>query len=383
MRSAPFWRLTYFPKLTQGVQLADIQIERPTYESLSRVFGKELPEGLASLAQYTLNRAVSELPGFGIRPLVDLLTALHFHTTDTPIAGDAGDRLNLAQLQRIIRKPSAWHSYSDKYLPFLPKTASLEELQLSVRAQNCICALLKDCVISDLADLSRLTLAQIMDRSNFGLKSLIELLDEIQPLVLEPLPVQATTPNVGGTFVASSVQTSAPAVGVAFTNQLTSEDIHQIISQSRPLDLFLERRVPDFPSTTELADMRLDVRTYNCVTELIRGDVISRPSDLSRLTLRQMMHTKNFGRKSLGNLLRSIEQLLGTQSVRTAEPERESPKIVCPDLARAAEKLVQSRVVSGAAIPVCQSSVGNCCTQPTVPPIIPHSIQKPPSNRLP
>jgi hypothetical protein len=346
MRSAPFWQLTYFPKLTQDLRLADIEVERPTYESLSRVFGKELPEGLASLAQYTLDRAVSEIPGFGIRRLVDLLTALHFHTTDTPMAGDTDDRLNLAQVQRIIRKPSAWRSYSDKYLPFLPKTASLEDLQLSVRAQNCIYALLKDCVISDLADLSRLTLGQMMERSNFGLKSLIELLHEIQPLVLKSRPVQPATPQVGATSAVSSVRTSTPPVGVASSDQLSREDVHKIISQSGPLDPFLERRVPNIPPTTELADMRLDVRTYNCLTDLIRGDVIAKPSDLSRLTLRQLMRTQNFGRKSLGNLLRSIELLQGTQPVTTGAPECEPPKLFFPELSREAEKLVQSRVAS-------------------------------------
>ncbi len=346
MRSAPFWRLTYFPRLTQDLQLDDIQIEQRTYECLSSLFKRELPEGLASLAEYTLDGAVSEIPGFGIRPLVDLLAALHFQMTDTPVVGEAVDRLNLPQLQRIIRKPSAWRSYSDKYLPFLPKTASLEELQLSVRAQNCISGLLKDRVISDLADLSLLTLGQIMERSNFGLKSLIELLDEIQPLVLEPAPVQASASDAGVASVESSVQTSAASIGVASSDQLSSEDIQQIITRSRPLDLFLERRIPNIPPTTELTDMRLDVRTYNCVTELIRGDVISRPSDLSRLTLREMMRTTNFGRKSLGNLLRSIELLVGTPPAATVAPECESPKFLSPDLVRAAEKLVQSRVAS-------------------------------------
>jgi hypothetical protein len=97
MRSAPFWRLTFFPKLTQGLQLTDIQIEQPTYECLSSAFKRDLPKGLASLEQYTLSRAVSEIPGLGTRALVDLLTALHFHTTDIPVAEEAGDRLNLAQ----------------------------------------------------------------------------------------------------------------------------------------------------------------------------------------------------------------------------------------------------------------------------------------------
>lgn len=235
MRPAPFWRLTYFPKLKQGLQLADIQVEGSTYECLCCAFKRELPEGLASLEQYTLDRAVSEIPGFGIRPLVDLLTALHFQTTDIPMAEDAGDRLDLDQLQRIIRNPSTWRSFSNKYLPFLPKTASFEELQLSVRTQNCISGLLQDGAISDLADLPRLTLGQIMERPNFGLKSLIELLDQIQPLVLDPVLGRASNPQVRTASVALSVRTSATPSGVASYNRLSSKDIQQIISQSKPL----------------------------------------------------------------------------------------------------------------------------------------------------
>lgn len=343
MRSAPFWRLTYFPKLAHGLQLGDVQIEQSTYECLSDAFKRGLPEGLPSLAQYTLDHALSEIPGFGIRPLVDLLTAVHFHAADDSTAGDAGDRLDLAQLQHIIQTPSAWRSHSGKYLPFLPKTVGLEELQLSARAHSCIYGLLKQCVISDVADLSRLTMGQIMERPNFGLKSLIELLKEIQPLVLESAASQASIPQVGAT---SSVQASVPRIDVADSNRLSGEDIQQIISRSSPLDLFLERRFPDIPPTTELDDMQLDVRTYNCITDLIRGDVISRPSDLSQLTLRQMMRTKNFGRKSLGNLLHSIEQLHRPKPVTTAEPVHAVPKLVSPDLTRAAEKLARSRVVS-------------------------------------
>ncbi len=330
MRFARFWRITYFPKLTQGLQLDDIQIEQPTYECLSGVFKRDLPGGLASLAQYTLDHVISEIPGSGIRPLVDLLAAVHFHTVEASIADETGDRLTAADVRYMIRTPTAWRSLSHKYFPRLPKTAGLEDLQLSVRAHNCIDALFKEGVISDLAGLSRLTVGQVMNRSNFGLKSQIELLKGIDPLVLEP----------------ASVQTTAPQAAGASSNQLSKENVQQILSQSQPLHLFLERRFPDIPQTTELDDMHLDVRTYNCLTELVRQGVISRPSDLSRLTFGQVMRTKNFGRKSLTNLLRSIEQLRGPQRVTSADPERAALKPLCPELTWAAEKLVQSRIAS-------------------------------------
>jgi hypothetical protein len=210
MRLASFWQITHFPKVTQGLQLSDIQVERETHEFLNSGFKSELNEGLASLEQFTLNRILSRAPGFGVRPLVDLLTAIHFHIIVPPIGEGAGCRLNLAQLQQIIQNPTTWRLHSDKYLPFLPKTASFEELQLSVRSQNVIDRLLKECVISDLADLSSLNIGQIMQQPNFGLTSLIDLLDKIQPIVLEREPVQATSPQNGAVLV-SSVQCDVTA----------------------------------------------------------------------------------------------------------------------------------------------------------------------------
>ena len=51
MCTSPFWRLTYFPKFPQALNLADIQIEQPTYECLRNAIKLKLPKGLASLEQ--------------------------------------------------------------------------------------------------------------------------------------------------------------------------------------------------------------------------------------------------------------------------------------------------------------------------------------------
>src|ERR1039458_3658614 len=252
MRTAAFWRMTYFPRLTSALRLDDIRIERFTYESLSSLFAREIPEGLTVLQKFTLERLIPEI--FGVKPLIDLLVAVHFHMEQSPVSDQHVARLTRGDIEAMIRTPTAWRSHSHKYFPFLPKTASLEELQLSVRAHNCIDGLLKEGAISDLADLSRLTVGQVMERANFGLRSLALLLNEIEPLVLEP----------------PSVQTTALQVAVAHSNQLSREDAQQIISQSKPLHLSFERYFPYIPPTTELDDMNLDVRTYNCLAELMR-----------------------------------------------------------------------------------------------------------------
>lgn len=187
MRSAPFWRLTYFPGLTQKLLLEDVQIEQPTYDSLRSLFLTEIPEGLAGLAHFTLDRLVSKVPGFGVKPLIDLLVAVHFYIDQSPISRPEGERLNRNDIEVMTRKPAAWRSYSQKYLPLIPQAASYEDLALSVRANNCIHELIRNKVISDFRELSQLTVHQLMKQNNFGVKSLAMLLDGIGPLAIEPV----------------------------------------------------------------------------------------------------------------------------------------------------------------------------------------------------
>lgn len=69
------------------------------------------------------------------------------------------------------------------------------------------------------------------------------------------------------------------------------------------------RYLPQIPSDTQLRDLQLDSRTYRSIAALMKKGEISTPCDLSRLTVREIMLTKNFGKKSLVNLIRSMEQL--------------------------------------------------------------------------
>ena len=322
MRSAPFWRKTYFPRLKAGLNPEEIQIEDFTYQCLGRMFKDNVLDCLPSLTKYTLDYLVSEIPGFGIKQLIDLLAGVHFQIVDATAATDPSDRLTIVDLRNIAKSPSSWPSYSDKRFPLLTTTASLEELQLSVRAHNTIEALLEGSVILDLADLSRLTVRQLMERPNFGRRSLVLLLKSIEPFVLEPLSPQP-----------SSLRAATPSA-----NPTLSGNIKQFYG--------MNRHFPEIPSTTTLADLQLDTRTFNCLTELMRAEIISKPSDISRLTFEQMMHTKNFGRKSLASLLSSLERL--SDSTRTTEVDSglSSPRPLATNVTEAAERLAFSRVAS-------------------------------------
>ena len=124
----------------------------------------------------------------------------------------------------------------------------------------------------------------------------------------------------------------------------TQQALSDAVAQVRCPQAAFDQHFPDIPLTTEIAEMGLDVRTYNCLTILIKHGTISRPSDLSKLTLRTMMRTKNFGRKSLINLLKSMERLASREAVSNSQTDSSLPAQLCVDLTHKAEKLAASRV---------------------------------------
>jgi hypothetical protein len=89
-----------------------------------------------------------------------------------------------------------------------------------------------------------------------------------------------------------------------------------------------EVRLPILPAGTLLGEIELEVRTYNCVYKLLR----MRPRDkahaldlsrLSGVTVGELLDTRNFGAKTLVDLLTSLDAWLGSLGTRTdANPEK-------------------------------------------------------------
>ena len=331
MRSAEFWRVTYFPQLTQRLQLEDIRLEQPTYEAMRSLCLREIPDGLAGLSHFSLGQLISEVPGFGVKPLVDLLAAVHFYIDDLPIRDQGTERLTRENVEAIIRTPSAWRTYSHKYFPILPITASQDDLGFSARADNCVRSLVEDGVIPNFSGLLQLTLRQVMERHNFGAKSLGVLLKEIRPLIHQPLaPVKVPL---------------GPAAAVH--KSLSREEVHKLVSEPKNCKSFWGCTFPEIPSITDLSDLNLSVRTYNCLYNLIEGGVISRPSDFSGLTIGEVMRlSKNFGVTSLADLLNALDCIAsysGAPLGIAAAPEQGFLRPLSPDLTWAASKLSASR----------------------------------------
>ncbi len=68
-----------------------------------------------------------------------------------------------------------------------------------------------------------------------------------------------------------------------------------------------QRHLPALPEGTCVEDLQLEVRSYNCLQRLIERGVIANLNELETLTIGKMLKTRNFGAKSLVDLLTSIE----------------------------------------------------------------------------
>jgi hypothetical protein len=176
-----------------------------------------------------------------------------------------------------------------------------------------------------------------MKQHNFGVKSLGILLEGLGPLTLEPASHEKGSAAVEKMTEQSNAMCLSP---------LSKEQVRQILDEPARCQLFWEKHLPQIPPATELSDLSLRTRTYNCLSKLIRGGVISRPSGVAQLTVGQMMRTKNFGTTSMVDLLRSLD-LIARYSTCDSDsgvtPDAETLEPLSSNLSWAADRLSASR----------------------------------------
>lgn len=100
--------------------------------------------------------------------------------------------LSRFDVQVLVETPREWHYYSEDHFPTIVHSSSLADLALTARSANLIDTLIKDGVISGPAELSNLTIGEVMSRPNFGVKSLADLLKTIVPVICETEPPRDT-----------------------------------------------------------------------------------------------------------------------------------------------------------------------------------------------
>src|ERR1039457_3005715 len=93
--------------------------------------------------------------------------------------------LSRFDVQVLVEAPREWHYYSEDHFPTIVHSSSLADMEVTARSANLIDTLIKDGVISGLAELSNLTIGEVMSRPNFGVKSPTDLLKTIEPVICE------------------------------------------------------------------------------------------------------------------------------------------------------------------------------------------------------
>lgn len=96
--------------------------------------------------------------------------------------------------------------------------------------------------------------------------------------------------------------------GSEVCHKLGNVIISQVRARTNTLPAEIRNRhLPPLPEWTRLEDLDIEVRSFNCVNRLIERGVVPSVSGLSNMTIGNVLRTKNFGVKSLVDLLTSLE----------------------------------------------------------------------------
>jgi hypothetical protein len=99
----------------------------------------------------------------------------------------AGRVLTRDEVEELLRAPIQLMSYwvRQRHFPHLANNLHPGDLSLSVRVQNCLKNLKASQGVTDLSQLSRFTIGELLHLNNFGRKSLIDLLTSVMPMILD------------------------------------------------------------------------------------------------------------------------------------------------------------------------------------------------------
>jgi hypothetical protein len=171
------------PMVLTKTIVADLELERRTYNCLCRVLQAGLVADLEELPYRTIEKLL-EIRGFGAKCLVDLLTSVEgaergarcreaIADASPGRIEDVASALNLAKAfprafaDRVYRSSA----FRRMRLPILPPGVKLSDLRLGERTFFC---LTREGFQNRMGDLQNLTVAEALDIRGFGIKSLVE-----------------------------------------------------------------------------------------------------------------------------------------------------------------------------------------------------------------
>jgi Bacterial RNA polymerase, alpha chain C terminal domain/Sigma-70, region 4 len=186
-----------FPAVAAGTTPQSLVLERRTYNCVVRAISAGVVPEVAALQYLALNDFWRLMSGFGAKSIVDLLVALEHGavedddrlflaiTADYDPLGSSTGPLTSEQISLLLADPTqiARRGVLDKHFPEVSSAVQLEDLQLGVRAYNCLKTLLTAGAINSISELRKLCIGDVLVTQNFGRKSLLELLRALATLV--------------------------------------------------------------------------------------------------------------------------------------------------------------------------------------------------------
>jgi hypothetical protein len=248
--------------------------------------------------------------------------------------------LTRAEVEELLRTPLAPMSLEvrRRHFPRLVLPGSSNDIFLPVRIHNCLRHLKESRGITDLSQLHRLRIGELLKLQNFGRKSLIDILLIVSPFIADE--IYPPTASRGDHAVADS--------------PLTRPEVEHLLQSPQMLARYeiRVRHLPRIAPSVRPKDISIPVRVQNGLLRLKHSHGITELNHLERLTIGELLKLKNFGPTSLINLLSAIlpailddnrqtnSNLSGDrQSISssvTAAAERlraqpSSPRILCTD----------------------------------------------------
>ncbi len=196
----------------------------------------------------------------------------------------------------------------------LPEHLEWGDVDLGVRAYN---ALTSGRKLARPASLNGWPLAELMKTNAFGVRSLVDLLVALEDATGLRCIVE------GGGF--GTAQEGTPGTGSEHSgNDEASGVLSFDLQQGPPLSAFMR----DIKERLEWDDLNIGIRTFNALAVRRR---LTRPSALNGMLVGDLMSSKNFGRKSLRDLLTALHETAGRSCIGL---RRASTQLIGKDGAR-------------------------------------------------
>ena len=122
---------------------------------------------------------------------------------------------------------------------------------------------------------------------------------------------------------------------------LTRDEVAELLRSPSQLMSYAvrRRRFPQLAPNLRPRDLSLSARVQNCLRGLKVSRGVTDLSQLSRLTIGELLHLENFGRKSLINLLSSVVPMILDNAARPSSNFRRDHRTISASVTRAAERL--------------------------------------------